>query len=789
MEFGKQIFLKLKDHKKNLRDFFVVIIFVYLLGSIVLMNDCKMLRFDSVYKETVNAEVLNQSLVGLEVNEEGVYTTTSSDSQIYMTLEKPTKVAVVKLNYHNLEGESKKGKIYYITEDDSNWNEKKSITFSFSGNKKRVYFSSASDITSIRLDFEEAAEVTVCALDSVEIISEGYYRLFVLLLIAVSGVAFWLMVCIPGVARFREPVMIVVQVFSIFLTVFLGMRFIEIPFENSISNLKLVYRIDYLTVLLLVWILLFAVTNHTRVTNILFLVFTAVYGIANAVVYNIRGVPVQPQDLASISAAKNVASEYEIKITASMYQQIQIFVIAIILSILLSDWKIDAKKIRYSVLLIYVVSFFFLCRGFAYSDWLSGKMELYSDLWDSEKNYQLQGVLNGFLADAKGLVIETPENYSIEEVEGILEEYGDDAIQNETTPNIIVIMNESFSDMSVVGDFDTNIEYLPYWDSLEDNVIRGDMFVSVWGGHTVNTEFEFLTGNSMAFLPTIGYSYIKGNVNSIVTTLSAQGYKTIGMHPYAASGYNRSTIYKYLDFDETYFIDDFDTENCRYIRNFISDESDYDRVIEEYEKSGDTPVFIFNVTMQNHGSYASGMDEVKVLDVDDIPYTNEYLSLIKASDEAFETLIEYFENQDEETIILMFGDHQPAIETSFYESLYGKSMSARNLEELQRQYEVPFLIWANYDIPEADGLIISPNYLASYLLDVAGLKMTAYNRYLLDLYEEIPVINANGYIDNAGVYYGFESESIYSDKISEYNMVQYYNMFDKKHSDLYFTIR
>ena len=108
---------------------------------------------------------------------------------------------------------------------------------------------------------------------------------------------------------------------------------------------------------------------------------------------------------------------------------------------------------------------------------------------------------------------------------------------NAQKPNIIVIMNEAFSDPSVLGDFTTNEDYMPFVHSLldgADNTISGHLNVSVKGGNTANTEFEYLTGASMAFLPygSIPYQqYVKKETPSMASYLSSLGYYTIAMHP------------------------------------------------------------------------------------------------------------------------------------------------------------------------------------------------------------------------------------------------------------------
>ena len=149
-------------------------------------------------------------------------------------------------------------------------------------------------------------------------------------------------------------------------------------------------------------------------------------------------------------------------------------------------------------------------------------------------------------------------------------------------------------------------------------------------------------------------------------------------------------------------------------------------------------LFLMGITMQNHGGYVGTYtnfpQEAYVTSSDKAyPKTNQYLSLIKKSDEAFQELINYFSQQDEPTIICMFGDHQPSIEDGFYKELYGKDLNSLTLEEEQRQYITPFYIWANYDIEEQEIDKLSANYLSSLLLKTAGVPMTNYNQFLLNL--------------------------------------------------------
>ena len=122
---------------------------------------------------------------------------------------------------------------------------------------------------------------------------------------------------------------------------------------------------------------------------------------------------------------------------------------------------------------------------------------------------------------------------------------------------------------------------------------------------------------------------------------------------------------------------------------------DYNKIIDIFnKKKAGQPLFLFNVTIQNHGGYLIAdknfKEEIKIKDEKATDTANRYLSLIHESDRAFEKIINYFKNQKEPTIVVMFGDHQPKLEDSFYELLYGKSLNSLSLKELQKKYTVPF---------------------------------------------------------------------------------------------------
>ena len=140
------------------------------------------------------------------------------------------------------------------------------------------------------------------------------------------------------------------------------------------------------------------------------------------------------------------------------------------------------------------------------------------------------------------------------------------------------------------------------------------------------------------------------------------------MHPGERTSWQRNLAYPKLGFDNFKCEEDLDvpvtTEH-----GYISDATSFEQIIWEFEqKEPGQPLLLFNVTIQNHGSYtvADYPAEVTVTDYPgQFPKAEQYLTLANKSDEAFQMLVDYFSTYEEPTIILMFGDHQPSVEQEF----------------------------------------------------------------------------------------------------------------------------
>lgn len=507
-----------------------------------------------------------------------------------------------------------------------------------------------------------------------------------------------------------------------------------------------------------------------------------IYVLANYFVMKYRGDPIVPTDIFSVGTLNTVVSTYKITFTSMQISWMIWMVCFFFLCFRLKNWNLlpslgkswkNRKRIliRTVGVIIGAVGIFTLTNA----DLLE-RAGISGSGWDRKGAYCSNGPLMNFMINIQNVSIHRPEGYSKEKAEQILSQFGDDGAAEQPKPNIIMIMNESLADFwqREGSDIALSSDPLSFIHGLNDNTIKGNCYVSIFGSGTANSELEALTGHSMAFFPsgTIVYQLFPQDVTKgLPGDLKANGYDCTAIHPFTAGNWNRDIIYESMGFDRFLSIDDFD--DPEYVR-WVSDQATYDKIIELYEnRESDKPMFVFDVTMQGHGGYDTQTDWESPVTVsgEEYPLANEYLSSTYVSDKAFQNLIEYFEKQDEPTVILMFGDHQPSVEQEFYNKLLGKSEDL-DLEDIQKKYITPYILWANYDIQE-ENKDISANRLGLMVKQTSGLPLTPYEQFIRKFSEEIPVINANGFRDKNGKWYTYEDESPYQELIRQYEIVQY----------------
>ncbi len=587
---------------------------------------------------------------------------------------------------------------------------------------------------------------------------------------------------IPAI-RDEKGVMIAAVIFPVLLEIAL---YFNVIWYVQLFNILLLF---------IVYGLFLVMFRRLRPALIAITVLMLGLSIANEFSINARSVAFQISDFFCLADALRLSGRYSFKITGVMVRD-TILSVLLISTMLILLRKYDDKEYKRQTLFRGAITF---CAALPVA--LFVNLEDHSDgdiKFNINRFTKENGVLYSLYVEAKQHGIDEPEGYCEDTAQELLACSQPARVPN--SPNIIVVMNESLSDFDLVGELPLTQDILPFIHSMDENCIKGKALVSVFGGYTCQSEWEFLTGNTMAFLPVTAVPYnqfIDYPIDSIASSLKQLGYDTTAVHPYHGIEWNRDKNYPLMGFDRFVTGEDYgvvteemletlpsDVEeslyfgDLDYIRGFVSDSENYRKIIElmEEKKSG-KPQFIFNITIQNHGSYGYEGDDFEEVEFckgasKDI---NQYLTVAHESDKAFEELITYFEKYPEDTIILMFGDHQPALDMP-YTKLFADP--ANEVEVHESKYTVPYVMWANYDVDWEEHEITSLNYLSAILKRNAGLPADSWDMFRMNLMKQYPAINSYGVVDANGSYLPLNDVLDDSMDVQEYQHLQYYRTFD-----------
>ena len=492
--------------------------------------------------------------------------------------------------------------------------------------------------------------------------------------------------------------------------------------------------------------LLFALLiRNWKISLIITTVMIWVYSIADFYVVKFHGSPLYFSEFANVKTAANVMSSYQLEISTVVIY-ITIIAIALIVEIVLfvSSGSIINKKMRKTQI---GLTFAMLILCSALSIFGYRKIDPKSHGWAPwTEGLQVGGFVYESVYDLQkrqNPIVE-PEGYSVESIKNLKS----DAVTSMDYPDIILILNETFCDLSYSVEYKADADPMEAFKNI-DGATYGHAVIANIGGGTNDSEFELLTSNSRYLLNSSApFTFLpeKQLRNSIVRFLEEGfGYETSAMHCGTAGNYSRNIAYPFLGFDNICLGEDAFRYKSFYGNRPWLDADNYHDLTDHYEEGGEGPRFMYLLTFQNHGGYEQNEPSSDTVHVetdfggvtDDM---NEYLSSIKSSAQAFRDLTDYFRNSERDVIICMVGDHAPA----FISDLPNDAESPIDDETLNKCM-VPYVIWSNFDA-KADFYTdyATMTDLVPMTLKAAGLPLSAYYKTVLDLHEELPIRTKTG---------------------------------------------
>jgi len=534
---------------------------------------------------------------------------------------------------------------------------------------------------------------------------------------------------------------------------------------------------------------IYILLNRLWLTIIMSEIISTGIALVNYYVVQYHGMPFTVTELKNLKTAFHVLKAYNIKLGIIPIVIIIIFIITILFSLYL---KTQEKAIKRNRKMLTVLSFtIFICGGYLLFGFYSkNPIKPQKTIgWSWEEAYGKYGYVACIVEDffAKSNVINKPDDYRITDVESVYNRYLDEDNMHKKVkdyPDIIFIVNESFYDLKNLVDFETDMDYLKNINNM-DNLISGYAVAPSQGGGTNSSEYELLTSNSLYLMQSNVAPFNVINLKeatSIVSHLKFLGYNTLGTHTEPGINYNRIVGYNDLGFEIIKFAEEYENLEYYYSRWFETDSSVYKNVEKWYEEMGEAPRFLYLLTIQNHGNWDLNNAECDMVHVTKSEFEktdsiNEYLTSIALSDQAFFELTEYFNGVRRPVIVCMVGDHCP----SFANEIIDDSL---DVEERNRKLrETPLYIWANFKIDKKEIGSISMPFVMPVLLDIAGVPLSGYYRYLLDISKEVPIITSYGKYYDFNYQCFFNNDGPYSDMVNEYFKVEYSNIEDNIHKN------
>ncbi|MGN1336843.1 MAG: LTA synthase family protein [Candidatus Coprovivens sp.] len=525
--------------------------------------------------------------------------------------------------------------------------------------------------------------------------------------------------------------------------------------------------------------LLTIITKRVHIAYVIDTFLLLLLGISNQTKLLYRDDVAKVSDLFLLKEASIMSTRYEIYIRdTTIVSIITIVIMFFIIKKYIPKLQLKLKKHIISIILTLLVCI-------SVNTFVLHNKDIYNavgntdgiNIWIDTRQSQIRGLVYPFTYSYTEMINIKPDGYNKKEVEEILNKYEYSNMKEKQKVNIIAIMLEAYQDVSKWEQIGIDESVYKEFHKIQKDSISGELVTNIFGGGTIDTERKFLTG----------YFYLtdfRSPNNSYAWYFKEQGYRVDAMHPIYGAFYNRNTVNENLGFDEYY---DYENRFSKLAGGwYANDKIVFDEIIKEYEKYRDKeiPYFNFTVTYQNHGPYDDSDGAERDYFFEENNYnnsvyniTNSYLTGIKSTNEQLAYLVDYFDNEEEPTIIILFGDHNPYLGEGGFEEL-GINMDLGTDKGFDNYYKTPYIIHANDSAKEVfdkdfigKGEDMSPNFLMSYVLDYCGIKGSDYNQYVTEYFKTTKVINSYLYKNN-NVYIRITNET--PTFINEYQKVNYY---------------
>ena len=409
-----------------------------------------------------------------------------------------------------------------------------------------------------------------------------------------------------------------------------------------------------------------------------------------------------------------------------------------------------------------------------------GKWSLVVKPWNPLTSALQSGFLLEYVTELGMInVDEIPDGYSKEKIEEIIEQYDLKRVPKILEPekiNLIVYLIEAFIDPKIMN-VSTTSDPVPTFRFLMRGHSSGEVVSPVVGGGSANAEFELLTGMARRFVGHGAFPYVtymQNDIPSLASELSEHGYHSVAMHAASLQYYNYPWAYERLGFDEWTTL--WGAAGIELdVRGYMPSDAELVRAIIAKSQQRQ-PYFIFAFPNSTHHPWNySGYDDSSLRVVGDYTLKQKaaldvYVNALSDADRAIKGLIDYFDRRPEKTVILVLGDHLPALHKlgNIQQSFPAQGLSY--IDRLAALHSVNAVIWTNFDAAKKD-FAVSMNMMPQILLETLGIESTKFLGLTKIAREEVGVLSKYIGKQDGGIQIKIPEE--HAELVNDYRLLQY----------------
>ncbi len=552
-------------------------------------------------------------------------------------------------------------------------------------------------------------------------------------------------------------------------------------FSFYMQDIKLVVlnTLPYVLICLLIWF----ISDRAWIGFLSSGVLCLVYSFSEYWKLVSRDDPIYAEDVTLIKEALQMSDSY-VEVTWQMYLAVALVLLGTAVLFFFFRGKMPHFSLRIAMPAVIIAVCVFLYNGVYTSSEVYSSFKVGPNMnpWFDNNIFISKGGIYPFIYSIQNAFPQPPEDYNKSDAEDILKEYETDLISEDKRANVIVVMYEAFSDLSLYTDKITGEDPYEDFHKIQSESYCGQLVTNIFAGGTINSERCVMTGFSdLTKLRRTSWSYPQ--------YFKEMGYVTDGAHAGYEAFYNRQNINKNLGFDDYRFIENYYSE---FHNGIPMDEvylPDVTKNALEVINSGEK-LYSFNVTYQNHGPYSSIELKNETVyvpkgEMSDYDYyvVNNYLAGIDSTAGHMLDMVNSFRETDEPVVLVFFGDHKPWLGegNSTYTAL-GIEFDNGDDESFYNYYNTEYLIWANDSAKEmldndfeGTGPVISPCYLMNVLFDQCGWEGPSFMKLSNEVMAEMPVVSSQGsYLVDGELLSKAELPEKEFDLLKKLKIVQYY---------------